>query len=852
MNYLRKKLKFLIWTVIILFVGSVFLLGALPALMPDAVLDKPAKNKPGDDPSGESKDQLDASDPMQLAQIVLYGKHNVVNAGDLNRMINQFAKAQPGISPVMLKSVYGGNILEQLVKDKLVEIAIEDMDLGVEEELQTVKQQFERRPQNQRDRQLRDLGLTAEQFLEENRRAIRQRLAFEAVTAGQNIPEERIRAYFKDHADEFLDEETKKPKDFAMVRTEIERKLREVISEEDVKAYYSAHKDRWRLSPKIDVTHFIVDPANSRHAAALEPTESEIQKHYEENRESFLGQARVRLRHILIDPSDATLLGSIEVSDADVKDYYDSNSSEYEKPEEIRVARILLKVSPLAEDGEKQAALEKAQAIHKEILDGKDFTAAVSEYSEGARKNEGGLLNWIERTIMSSEFDAVAFDLTDGQMGDPFLDEEGAQILRLVEKRSSGFLPLDQVADDIRGEIKAKLARDAARKQAQEITNQVLAAPETFAEVAKARSTADSKSDGGDLGVLFVGENSDNPRGSEVGRHDYMDMNIQDAISEMATGAVTGPIESGLGYHVLKVEETIDPEPKPLSEVEAVIKTSLRIEKRKSLVATQVHAARAAIEAGLPFSQVAEAFHDGSSPIIWKGIRLDLKSSQELDGPALREMGSDGTLPPPIFQALSRLSAGEISEPVDYFGKTFVFYFERAHPPEYQTLEGDVEAAVRFALHPHVDDGEISTYFEKNKDQFRSRSESTVEWIAFTEKFGAESVIDKIKAGKTEAFDKARNKESHTGFIANRELREIFKDIEPGSYSQTPQKSKMGYVVGHVIKRKEAEEPTLEKARTAIQRDLLKSKRDELYGQWVQELENQAAITRYPLPRINL
>lgn len=120
--------------------------------------------------------------------------------------------------------------------------------------------------------------------------------------------------------------------------------------------------------------------------------------------------------------------------------------------------------------------------------------------------------------------------------------------------------------------ILIKVAHDAKPEQWQEAEKKALDAKkrldggEDFAATAKSVSEdPGSKDKGGDLGFF--------PRGQMVPE-------FEQAAFSLSSGAISEPVKSKFGYHIIKVEEKREPKTKPIEEVSAGIKSSLA-EKRQ-------------------------------------------------------------------------------------------------------------------------------------------------------------------------------------------------------------------------------------------------------------------------------
>lgn len=96
-----------------------------------------------------------------------------------------------------------------------------------------------------------------------------------------------------------------------------------------------------------------------------------------------------------------------------------------------------------------------------------------------------------------------------------------------------------------------------------------LEAGEDFAALARELSTGPSGEEGGDLGYFT---------------RDRMVAAFSEAAFALQPGAVSGPVESDFGWHVIKVEDRRMQQLVPFEEVEADIKAELRGEKARAAV----------------------------------------------------------------------------------------------------------------------------------------------------------------------------------------------------------------------------------------------------------------------------
>ena len=97
-----------------------------------------------------------------------------------------------------------------------------------------------------------------------------------------------------------------------------------------------------------------------------------------------------------------------------------------------------------------------------------------------------------------------------------------------------------------------------------------------FAELAKANSTGPSGPSGGDLGWFLP---------------DAMVAEFADAVQEMEPGAISEPVQTQFGWHVIKLNDTRETTPPPLDEVRGEIEGQLQLDAIETIVSDAVDGA---------------------------------------------------------------------------------------------------------------------------------------------------------------------------------------------------------------------------------------------------------------------
>lgn len=90
---------------------------------------------------------------------------------------------------------------------------------------------------------------------------------------------------------------------------------------------------------------------------------------------------------------------------------------------EVKACHILVKTK------------EQAEKIREEIINGRNFSAAASEYSICPSGAQGGDLGYFSRGMMVPAFDKAAFNLPIGEISQPVETEFGWHLILVTDKR---------------------------------------------------------------------------------------------------------------------------------------------------------------------------------------------------------------------------------------------------------------------------------------------------------------------------------------------------------------------------------------------------------------------------------
>lgn len=217
--------------------------------------------------------------------------------------------------------------------------------------------------------------------------------------------------------------------------------------------------------PKIDPAE--VDSHLKALAASLAKRGKTLNDFYRET-----NQTEAELRETWTTLLQLTGYVKQHVTDEQLKQYYAANKDHFDRVE-VRVCRIVIRVGPAATTAERAAAREKLQAVRAEIAAGRvTFADAAKKHSQCPSALQGGDLGYVLRKGMVPDelFCQTAFALKVGEVSGVIESESGTQLLTVTDRKPGKPTTFescieevrDQLADDFRGELVAKL-----RKQAQ-------------------------------------------------------------------------------------------------------------------------------------------------------------------------------------------------------------------------------------------------------------------------------------------------------------------------------------------------------------------------------------------------
>ena len=164
-----------------------------------------------------------------------------------------------------------------------------------------------------------------------------------------------------------------------------------------------------------------------------------------------------RLVHLQLENERRSLLAADAIEqimsgaggEADVQAAYDTKYASGFGADEFHAAHILVETE------------DEAKAIKADLDAGADFTETAKEKSTGPSGPGGGDLGWFGLGAMVPEFESAIVTLVPGEISDPVQTQFGWHVVTLFEKRKSAAPELDEVRDELAGELQQNAVEDA-------------------------------------------------------------------------------------------------------------------------------------------------------------------------------------------------------------------------------------------------------------------------------------------------------------------------------------------------------------------------------------------------------
>ncbi|QLB21059.1 peptidylprolyl isomerase [Vespertiliibacter pulmonis] len=202
----------------------------------------------------------------------------------------------------------------------------------------------------------------------------------------------------------------------------------------------------------------------------------ELQAYFDTHKTSFINPEKFTVEYVSITPKD--FADKIQVTQEQIENYYQTNKANYISPSEVKVAHIQL------------ANEESARTVEQQLKSGTDFATLAKEKSlDKLSGSNGGELGWAKSGTYPKAFEDAMNTLAVGQVSEPIKVDDGYSIIKVLERKESKVVPVEQVKEQITDIIRNELATVDYSNMAREMANKAFENSSSLEAVAELANT---------------------------------------------------------------------------------------------------------------------------------------------------------------------------------------------------------------------------------------------------------------------------------------------------------------------------------------------------------------------------
>lgn len=137
----------------------------------------------------------------------------------------------------------------------------------------------------------------------------------------------------------------------------------------------------------------------------------------------------------------------IIISPHRIERYYLANQDDYRLDNQVKLRRIML--NNTADGRDARATRQLAEEIRVKVKTGAAFSEMASLYSASPDARNGGLMDWINPSVLNTNIASAVFALKPGEVSNAVELGNAHYLFLLEEKRTAHHRPLNEVRDEI-------------------------------------------------------------------------------------------------------------------------------------------------------------------------------------------------------------------------------------------------------------------------------------------------------------------------------------------------------------------------------------------------------------------
>lgn len=341
-------------------------------------------------------------------------------------------------------------------------------------------------------------------------------------------------------------------------------------------------------------------------ADKAEVSSAEADEYFQKNIYEYKLNERVNIAFIRISPF--SFIDKVKISDAEIASYYKAHQQEFFESEGVKAKHILVQVDASASKEEKAKAKAYAEQILKDAKKpNADFSVLETKYNKEPFKVKYEDLGFFGRNQMVKPFEDAAFALNPGEVSNIVETSFGYHIIKVEDKKSSYTKTLEESASEIYRKLAQEQSAVVARQKAEEIQYTIMA-EENLQAAIDANPDLNLKIE--ETGFFAKGENIPKMGSS------YTYKPIVDEAFKMKVGDISNLIEikaygnNVLGFYIFKLLDKKPAELPKASDVRDKVIRDLKQEKAKKLAMDEVKKIIDSYKNATTIEEIAKAFPD--------------------------------------------------------------------------------------------------------------------------------------------------------------------------------------------------------------------------------------------------
>lgn len=284
-----------------------------------------------------------------------------------------------------------------------------------------------------------------------------------------------------------------------------------------------------------------VDEAIGRIAASNKQTLAQFKKAVEKDGTPFpIFREEIRREITTSRLRQKEVENRITVSDTEVDNYLAQEKNSISN-DQFHLAHILIRVPENATREQIQKLSAKAEHALKRLQAGEAFAKVAASVSDAPDATQGGDLGLRPAERLPGLYIELASQLKPGQVSGITRSPTGLHLIKLIDRKTAvSDAPVRQThARHILIKVNEIVSETDAKRKLELLRDRIVHG-ESFAELARLHSQDGSAPKGGDLGWLYAGDTVPE---------------FEQAMDELKPGAISQPIKSPFGYHLISVIE---------------------------------------------------------------------------------------------------------------------------------------------------------------------------------------------------------------------------------------------------------------------------------------------------------